>query len=183
MILFIDTTQKKCNFGLYKKDKFIKTFSIDTNNNLTDIAVEYLDKLLTSAKIKKTEIKKIYLTIGPGSFTGVRVGILIAKSFALITKTQIYTIDSLLLQLPKGNGISIIDARNKNYIAVYKNSKVVLKPELVTYEQTKEIIKKYKKEQVFNNYEKVDIFLNFLIHFKNFKLNKNIDALYIKPAL
>jgi tRNA threonylcarbamoyl adenosine modification protein YeaZ len=80
MNLFIDTTQKTCNLCLFEKTKIYDKFSIETNNNLTDIVVELIEKLLKKNKIKRSDIKVIYLTVGPGSFTGVRVGTLIAKA-------------------------------------------------------------------------------------------------------
>jgi tRNA A37 threonylcarbamoyladenosine modification protein TsaB len=65
---------------LFEKTKIYDKFSIETNNNLTDIVVELIEKLLKKNKIRKSDIKAIYLTLGPGSFTGVRVGTLIAKA-------------------------------------------------------------------------------------------------------
>jgi tRNA threonylcarbamoyl adenosine modification protein YeaZ len=80
MTLFIDSTQKKLNIALIENKQILDYYSINTNNNLTDVAVEKIMKLLKKNKIKKQQIDKIYLTIGPGSFTGVRVGCLIAKA-------------------------------------------------------------------------------------------------------
>jgi lipoprotein signal peptidase len=78
--LFIDSTQKKFNICIFQNDKIVEKFSIETNNNLTDIAIEHIDKLLNKIGITSKEINNIYLTVGPGSFTGVRIGNLIAKS-------------------------------------------------------------------------------------------------------
>jgi hypothetical protein len=80
LALFIDTTQFYCNLALIQDKKYIKTYSIKTNNNLTDMVVSKISKLLESVNVKKEQITDIYLVVGPGSFTGVRVGTIIAKT-------------------------------------------------------------------------------------------------------
>jgi lipoprotein signal peptidase len=78
--LFLDTTQKVCYLCLFQNNKVIKKEKITTNNNLTDLIVEHINRMLKNCNVKKESIKKIYLTVGPGSFTGTRVGVLIAKT-------------------------------------------------------------------------------------------------------
>jgi tRNA A37 threonylcarbamoyladenosine modification protein TsaB len=78
--LFIDTTQSYCNLAILKNKSIIKKIQIKTNNNLTDILVERIENLLLLCKIKHNDIDKILLVIGPGSFTGSRIGMLVAKS-------------------------------------------------------------------------------------------------------
>jgi tRNA threonylcarbamoyl adenosine modification protein YeaZ len=80
MYLFIDTSQTKCNLALFDEGKIIESFSVPTLNNLTDMVVEEIDSLLSKNDIDKQSISRIYLTTGPGSFTGVRVGCLVAKA-------------------------------------------------------------------------------------------------------
>jgi tRNA A37 threonylcarbamoyladenosine modification protein TsaB len=78
--LFLDTTQDYCHIAIFTNSKIIKKVSIQTHNNLTDLVVEHIDKLIKSAKLKKQDIKSIYILNGPGSFTGIRVSNLIAKT-------------------------------------------------------------------------------------------------------
>jgi hypothetical protein len=78
--LFIDVTQKKLNMAVFKTPDKLKTLSIPTKNNLTDIAIEYIDCFLKVHRVNKEDIANIYLTSGPGSFTGVRVGCLLVKA-------------------------------------------------------------------------------------------------------
>jgi tRNA A37 threonylcarbamoyladenosine modification protein TsaB len=69
------------------------------------------------------QLHAIYLNVGPGSFTGNKVGIIIAKTIKLVyPKIIIKIINSLLLQTTDNKSyISIIDAKsNKSYVAVYK---------------------------------------------------------------
>ena len=81
MKLFIDTTQNYCNLALIdNKNKLIDSYQELTNNNMTDIVVEKIQALLKKNKVDKSKITAIFLLIGPGSFTGCRVGFIIAMT-------------------------------------------------------------------------------------------------------
>jgi tRNA A37 threonylcarbamoyladenosine modification protein TsaB len=66
--------------AILKDKQIVNKFKVKTNNNLTEIVVEHIESLLTKTNLKHSDIKKILLVIGPGSFTGVRIGTLIAKT-------------------------------------------------------------------------------------------------------
>jgi tRNA threonylcarbamoyl adenosine modification protein YeaZ len=93
--ILIDTSNKKCCLALAKNQHIFKTKILTNHNNLTDIIVEHLSKLLISAQLEPNNIHNVYLVNGPGSFTGVRVGCMLAKALATIYKLKIYVIDSL----------------------------------------------------------------------------------------
>ena len=81
MKLFIDTTQNYCNLALIdNKNKLIDSYQELTNNNMTDIVVEKIQALLKKNKVDKSKITAIFLLTGPGSFTGCRVGFIIAMT-------------------------------------------------------------------------------------------------------
>ncbi|MDE6476971.1 MAG: hypothetical protein K2L48_02085 [Mycoplasmoidaceae bacterium] len=73
--LFIDTSQSYCNLAIFNNKKIIKKSSCLTHNNLTDLVVEKIANIT-----KGYDVGNIYITNGPGSFTGERVSCLIAKS-------------------------------------------------------------------------------------------------------
>ena len=79
--LFIDTCQNECNLAICdKSNKVIISHSEFTHNNMTDVVVEKIDDLFKKAKINKNQIDQVFVTNGPGSFTGARVGVLVAKT-------------------------------------------------------------------------------------------------------
>jgi tRNA threonylcarbamoyl adenosine modification protein YeaZ len=170
-----------------KDKKILHTFKIHTHNNLTDIVVEHISKILNLSKIKIGQIKKIYVAIGPGSFTGVRVATTVVKAIALVYKIKIYAINSLLLQLPQKHGISILDARGNYYfVSAFKNNVCIVKPIMMSEKKLKQLIKKYPKLPIYSLYNHVNIFNNLVHHYRDFKVIKNINTLtplYIKKPL
>jgi len=182
--LFIDCTQEYLYLALLSTNKIISSNVIPTKNNLTDLAIEYIKKLLSKKKVILKEIKKIFLIRGPGSFTGVRVGVIISNLFNFINKAKIYVLDSLTFQTLDTNAISIINAKtNLFYISVIKNNKNILKPCIVNKEKVDEIINKNIKLPVFKNYEIFNLEKNLLFHLKNFKPIKNLEPLYLKDPI
>ncbi len=180
--LFIDTSQDSCNLAIFNNLKVIKKVSCLTNNNLTDIVVEKIAKL-----IKGFKIKNVYITTGPGSFTGERVSCLIAKSWMIIRKTNIYLIDSLTFQLKDLNGISIIDAKsNRTYVCVYKNTKCLVNPKIVLNSELSKIKTKYRNLKIYENYNKINVFDNLMSLLNVFKKASKISDItptYLKAAI
>jgi tRNA threonylcarbamoyladenosine biosynthesis protein TsaB len=54
-----------------------------------------LETMLTQANLKASDLAGVAVTTGPGSFTGVRLGVLIARTFALVLKLPLYQVDAL----------------------------------------------------------------------------------------
>ncbi len=188
-ILFIDVCSKYCNLAIIRNNEIVGTHSAATNNNLTDLVVEHIYLLLQKQKIKRSEITSIYLNRGPGSFTGTRVGSVVAKTWANVKGDfKLYTIDSLRLQATP-NCISLIDARgNKSYIAVYVKDKVVVEPQMILKADIVNFYHQYPelKNREQSNLTANDIFNNLINRLPFFEEVKNINELkpfYIKDAL
>lgn len=78
--LFLDTAQDRCNIALFNEDRLIDKYIEKTHNNMTDIVVERINALLEKNGTNKHDIEAMYITNGPGSFTGCRVAVIIAKT-------------------------------------------------------------------------------------------------------
>lgn len=188
MKLFIDTTQNYCNLALINnKNQIIDKYQELTNNNMTDLVVEKIDYILKKNKVNKNAIVAIYLLIGPGSFTGCRVGYIIAVTWANIKRIKLYVMNSLLFQTNKGTGISIIDAKsNKKYIAIYNKYQAIIKPEIFFCNQAEDLCKKHKKLKIYSDYKNIDFFERLQQHLLKFKVVKDLDKLeplYLKKPV
>jgi len=179
--LFIDCTQKNLYLAICQEDKIISKKTVPTHNNLTDLIIEHIKKMLKNYGVEPHKIDEIYLCIGPGSFTGCRMGSLIAKTWTNFGNIKIKTISSLLLQ-SNGNCISVLDAFGDNYYyCEIKNNKIVSKVLVGKKQEANEMAKK-KNLPIILDYQGCDIFNNFINKKNEFILTEvsKLTPLYIK---
>lgn len=129
LILGIETSGKTASCAVYNTDScsVIGEFTIKTEKTHSQIILPMCKKLLDEIGIDLVDIDTIAVSKGPGSYTGIRIGISAAKAmaFALEKKcsgvSELYSL-AVRTNIRKGIVCSIIRARqNLVYCAVYKN--------------------------------------------------------------
>jgi tRNA threonylcarbamoyladenosine biosynthesis protein TsaB len=97
MILYINTSIREyLEFALVNKGKvFLLKKKVGIRQS--EKALSLLDSFLKKNKFKLTDIKKIVVNRGPGSFTSVRLGIVLANTLSLGLKVSLVGIDNLEL--------------------------------------------------------------------------------------
>lgn len=155
-ILGIDTSSKFLNIALSEDEDIMKEEShlVDRNqaSQLTPILKEFLQK-------SKTPVKRIgafVIGLGPGSFTGLRIGVSAVKGFGIATGKPcigVASIDAIACNAVENNKdiIPIIDAkRGQVYAAIYRRKAGRVK-RLSDYMllPVAELLKKIKREPVF----------------------------------
>ena len=128
-ILAIDTTTKKASVALKVQDKIIIK-EIDNEITHSEKLLPLLDSVLKEANLMLKDIDLFVCVQGPGSFTGLRIGIATIKALAKVTQKPIYHITSLeLLALDGINKaanktsyvLSLMDAKNSRaYYNLYR---------------------------------------------------------------
>ena len=128
IIIGLDTTSQSGSVSLIDDNKIIGECLFNVGPRHSENVVSSLDWLLDTLNIDKKDIDAVAVSIGPGSFTSVRVGVTIAKSLAYSMKVKIVGVSSLevlAMNIPVAdkNICPIIDAkRDEVYSAVYKYS-------------------------------------------------------------
>ncbi len=118
--LFIDTSNQDVSIGIIKDNQILAQKQENIPNSHSIYTTSYIKQVLDSAKLNPEEIDKIIVTYGPGSFTGIRIGVTIAKVYAYLLKKQIIGVSSLK-NLALSTDIcgkcylSLIDAKHDNY--------------------------------------------------------------------
>ena len=79
-ILTIDTTEDATGIGLMG-EKLIKIKTWVSKRNQSQELLPNINKLLKTNRIKPEQLKWVAVNLGPGSFTGLRVGISVANAF------------------------------------------------------------------------------------------------------
>ena len=93
--LFIDTSSTTAIVALYNGNKQIEIIKEDNMQDISSHIMSMLDKLLTNNNITINQINKIFVVNGPGSFTGLRIGVTIAKTIAWSLNIPVVSISSL----------------------------------------------------------------------------------------
>ena len=150
-----------------------------------------LEKLCVQGEVDKKDIKRIFVAIGPGSYTGVRISLTIAKTIAVALNAEVYPISSLqILQKENAKSICLMDARSgRSYFAVYENDKVIESDQIKTNDLVKEYIASHPDYEVCGNVKQLglDIVSNNVNVIENMYRLRNsfakIDnALSLKPV-
>ncbi|MBQ3408036.1 MAG: tRNA (adenosine(37)-N6)-threonylcarbamoyltransferase complex dimerization subunit type 1 TsaB [Clostridia bacterium] len=117
-ILAIDTSSKVCSVAILEDDNVI--FEKHTNDEKTHSQnlMPLIEKLFKQTNLSLDNIDLLSCCLGPGSFTGIRIGIATIKAFADSKKIPVVgvtSLESLAYNIQK-NGliVSLIDAKNDN---------------------------------------------------------------------
>ena len=132
-ILSIETSGKVCAVALAEDDKLIKEKKIEDENTHSVKLMPLVEELLKEEHISIQDIDLFACDIGPGSFTGIRIGVSTVKAFLDVTRKQAVGVTSLelLAYHLDTNAIicSLIDAKNKNvYAGFFKKKNAIYEP-------------------------------------------------------
>ncbi len=117
LILSIETSTNICSVGLFRDYESI-ILKEDTKKQHSSLLAIYVDSVFRESKINKNNIDAISISIGPGSYTGLRIGLSFAKGMAFCLNKPIIpinTIESLNKNIKEDNYIIAIHAYGNNY--------------------------------------------------------------------
>lgn len=119
--LFIDTSISFPTISLVKDENIIFEFHDEIKNDMSSKILPIIDDALSINNLSLNSIDKLFVVTGPGSFTGVRIGVTISKTIAWALNKTIIPISSLeymaTTKTEKNYLISMIDARRDNVFA------------------------------------------------------------------
>ena len=125
--LFIDASKKSLSIALKAPDELLFISNVDSHSKHSNFLMNEIDKILNKANLNINDIYNIIVLNGPGSFTGVRVGVTVAKTLAWTLNKKLYTLSNLeALKVGIYNDvvISVIkDKDNYSYVGVYEDNK------------------------------------------------------------
>ena len=134
LILGIDTSTNVGTVAIYSDTKgTLGEISVNINKTHSENIMVMIDELFKLTNTTINDIDKIAVSIGPGSFTGIRIGVAVAKGLASATNCKIVGINEL--DVIAGNSTSneceicsIIDARKeRGYYCTFKYENGILK--------------------------------------------------------
>ncbi len=141
--ILLDSSNRELAVGLSKDNTLIDQIRYEAWQRQSETMVNEIDTLLTKHNVNRTDIDGVIVSIGPGSYTGVRIALTIAKVISLAISCPIYKISSLaILKKEDYPSICLINARsNRSYVGVYKGNEVIVKDTIWTNDEVMDYIK------------------------------------------
>lgn len=134
LILSVDSSSSTATCALVKDDEILGEINLNNKKQHSVILMDLIDKILKEYDIDINSLDGFVISRGPGSFTGLRIGMATLKGLAFASNkplTSISTLDALAYNVISFNGIicSIMDALRDNvYTCLYKNENNSLIP-------------------------------------------------------
>ena len=133
--LFIDTHDAILTVALLIDDKLNKK-EVESINSHSTVMIPLLDSLLKEENMECKDIDRIVVVNGPGSFTGIRIGLTVAKILGYALNIPVYPISSLKAYLVssdiKEDKMCVIPDTKGYYISAFdKNNKEILEEQYV----------------------------------------------------
>lgn len=124
-ILGMDTSTMVSGLALLEGDKIIAEMNISQEKTHSEELLPMLETMMKFVGVEMAEVDAIAVSMGPGSFTGLRIGMTIAKTMAQFLKKPVYGVDTLeaMAHGVKTDGVfvPILDARgNRVYAAMFE---------------------------------------------------------------
>lgn len=182
VVLYIDTCTKYMCVGLSKGRKIVYKKQYNAFKRQSEVAALEIDACLKESKVSPGELTKIVVTNGPGSYTGIRIGLMLAKVMSKVLNIELVCLSSLQAMCGLSDCSAIIDARSERvYYGKYSKGKGM---DCIKYINELDLSEEYVGETlVINKEEKeVDIVKN-MFDLRNMSSVSDIDgvkAVYLK---
>ena len=148
--ILLDSSNTNLSVGIARDNLLLEYISYEAWQRQSEYMIPELDKLLSKYNVSRDEIKEVLVAKGPGSYTGVRIAITIAKTIATALDAKLYAVSSLRVQKAcKNPSICLINARSgRSYIGVYEDDKVLLDDQIMKNEDVLNYIKEHPNYSV-----------------------------------
>ncbi len=210
LILAVSTSLSPASAAIYdtSTDTFIEKVCTE-KKTYSETLMPTVSALFDECSISPSDIELVAVDVGPGSFTGVRIGTASANAFSAALNKEMIAVSSLeALAFPffsdNDNIVSLLDARNGNgYAAIYLNGEEIIPPCAIVIdeflssieenslfvgdgaEKHREAIISKVKNARFSDCEQISTSqlakLAFIKH-KNGKSVKEVLPLYLRPS-
>ena len=142
--LVMDTSNSYLAVGLFKDNMCLEAFQEKGSRRQSEKAIPTLKEVLDRHHIALKDVNEMIITSGPGSYTGVRVAMTIAKTLAAVSDVRIKSVSSLAAYAGMNQALSVIDSRgHKVFVGVYENGLPLIKEQVVALEDFAQLRAEY----------------------------------------
>ncbi len=152
VVLGIDTCTRWVNVSLVKDGLALAELSLKCDRRHAELLPVLCENLLASSSLKWHDLSLVAVTVGPGAFTGIKIGMSYAKSVAYgldIPICGVNTLDAMVADIPIDKNCIVIPIlwakRQMVYFAVYSREKRIKDPQFSYVKDFCELLWKYKQ--------------------------------------
>jgi len=135
--LLLDSSANSLSVGFSSLGKLVCFTSYEAWQSQSEHMIVEINKLMEENSISKDDLDSIVCSIGPGSYTGIRISLTIAKTISLALNIPVLPVSSL--RVLKNNdlpSICLINARSgRSYFGVYQGTKIIVDDCIKTNEE------------------------------------------------
>ena len=155
--LFIDSATTNLVVAIINEGKIAYIYDNNDGHDTSSKMMPVLSEAFENAGLKPQDIDKIFVVTGPGSFTGIRVGLTVAKTMAYALNIPIVPISSLEVMASCSGGTALINARrgyvfagtyDEKFNVIYTDSYVLMSDKLdkpyISYDEFEFTVEKPK---------------------------------------
>ncbi|NOR28545.1 MAG: tRNA (adenosine(37)-N6)-threonylcarbamoyltransferase complex dimerization subunit type 1 TsaB [Lutibacter sp.] len=152
-ILNIETATKNCSVSLAKNGRTIVLKELNNGNySHAEKLHEFIKEVVNEVGVKLTELKAIAVSKGPGSYTGLRIGVSAAKGLCFALDIPLIAVDTLQalalsISISEGLVIPLLDARRMEVYSAVFNSENEINREVKAEIISKDSFCTYLNEQ------------------------------------
>ena len=137
LTLCLDTSYLYLGVALIRDDRLIASYCEVCAKKQSESIFTAIDNVFSQAGVDRNDIDSVCLSEGPGSYTGVRIGMTVGKVLCSINNIDLYTISSLRLYASgQEDTMVIMDARaSRAYFGLYDKDKCLIPDQVLPLEQ------------------------------------------------
>jgi len=185
--LAINTAFMNANLALKTKDGKIILKNVDAKSKHSENVLKTIDEICQEAKIDVMQVNTVAVVIGPGSFTGLRIGVAIAKALGCVNKNlKFISCSSLDLmayiiakqKMCQSNFVCALNALSNLFFVGFfdKNGIKIKEEQMIVQEEFEKLdfpVFSLKGDLMGFNVKEIEISSNELLDFALFKESKN----------
>ena len=191
--LCMDSAYKQLVLGLYKDKELLAGISLEAFKKQSETIFVELNRLLKETNLDYKDIDRVIITKGPGSYTGIRIAMTIAKVLCSQMHKELYTISTMQLYagIEKQANV-ILDARSQRaYVAHVEDGQIQGNIQILTLDEVKKFIETNPgillgdADLMGQDVQKVNFLKNFIELEPYYEKVENIHALvpdYLKES-
>lgn len=174
-IIAFDSTAKAASVAVTEDEKLLALYTVDNGLTQSELLLPMAESILKSLQLTFDDIELFTCCTGPGSFTGVRIGVSLVKGLAFAKErpvVSVSTIEALAYNLSSLNGIIVpcMDARRSQvYTAIFRSSGGVIRrlteDDAIPLSKLADLLGEYEGEPIYITGDGYDVAMKALLQY------------------